>query len=335
MRVEPPGPSTALASIPPARLPSAELENVCMSYIHTSPSQCSTLLTVTEKWTKITIAGKVAYEDEITVAQAARIIGFLNADTDAESHLGGSPADAATGLGTSPPGETKVTSPRAALDTSRATTNPQKIVALANYVLQDGGMTFTLEAIKVQFSRARESLPKNLSRDLSSAIAAGLVAETETSGEYYLTREANNILEKGFPTAGRSNSSKARSRTSAGSARKSSAPSKKSKPAIFADIDEFPNVVDNVPPYHQMPTQKDKLLWALWFTKEQDIKGLTNSDAAWLTNELGDGIPSKQITARFNSLRKDGYANRSTADNTLRITPTGEEYLTSINSKRN
>jgi hypothetical protein len=92
---------------------------------------------VSEKPTKIVITGKVVYEDEITIAQAAQIIGFLNAEAGATlpgsgllGRAGGSRAGASS--------DAKVASPRAALDASGAKTNPQKIVALAAYVLQDG-----------------------------------------------------------------------------------------------------------------------------------------------------------------------------------------------------
>jgi hypothetical protein len=83
-------------------------------------------------------------------------------------------------------------------------------------------------------------------------------------------------------------------------------------------------------PYHRMPTQRDRLLWALYFAQEHGVRGISNAEATWLTNELGDGIQSKHLTARFDLLRKENYANRSTTDQKMRITPVGEEYLKSI-----
>ena len=90
----------------------------------------------------------------------------------------------------------------------------------------------------------------------------------------------------------------------------------------------------DVEPYHRMPSQKDKLLWALYFAQENEIRGVTNIEAGWLTNELGDGISSKVLTARFDLLRKANYANRSTTDNKMRITPDGVAYLKSIKPKK-
>jgi len=283
-----------------------------------------------EKLTKIVITGKVAYEDEITIAQAAQVIGFLNANASGSLPSGGLRSGVG-GFAAGAPDEAKVTSPRAALDVTGAKTNPQKIVALAAYVLQDGGETFKLDAIKVQFQRAREATPKNLTRDLSTAIATGWVTETDTPGEYYLTSKVSNVLKDGFFSDG--GNGRGRARNSTVKTRRPGNTSRKAKPEVFASIDEFPTVLDDVLPYHQMPTQKDKLLWALWFAKQNNIKGLAHPDAAWLTNELGDGIPSKNLTDRFDSLRKAGHANRSTTDKTLRITRQGEAYLKSITAK--
>ncbi|HCT76504.1 MAG TPA: hypothetical protein DGG94_02960 [Micromonosporaceae bacterium] len=289
---------------------------------------------MSEKPITIRITGKVGYEDEITVAQAAQIIGFLNADTGPTLlPPNGGPAAGPSLVEAKVRTMIKVASPRAALEAAGAKTNPQKIVALAAWVLQDGGETFQLDAIKVQFQRAREMMPKNLSRDLASAITSGWVAESDMPGEYYLTNKVQNVLEGGFPVETRNGSPRNRARTSTIRTRRSGGPSKSAKPQVFASIDEFPPVLDGVLPYHRMPAQKELLLWALWFAKVNDIKGLTNSDAVWLTNELGAGIHSKHLTARFELLRKAGHANRSTVDKTLRITPPGEAYLKSVTAK--
>src|SRR6185437_7778481 len=136
--------------------------------------------------------GKVGYEDEITPSQAAQIIAFLN-DQAGSASLGTALTSGSSSAANGREGA-RAAGPRAALDASGARTNPQKIVALAAYVLQDGGETFKLDAIKVQFQRARETMPKNLHRDLASAIATGWIEES-APGEYYLTYKADNILQ--------------------------------------------------------------------------------------------------------------------------------------------
>ncbi|VXB78548.1 hypothetical protein [Aeromicrobium sp. 9AM] len=277
---------------------------------------------MSEKPITITIAGKVGYEDQITVAQAARIIAFLNAEEDNASlspDLGEGPGDVPRHNTAKKSGRT-IGSAREALDLSGAKTNPEKIVALGQYVLQDGGETFKVEDVKAQFRRARETAPANFSRDMTTAVQAGWIAQGD-GDEYYVTNKIQGIFDGDFKFP-KSNSGGGRSR----GATKTSAKAK-TKPDVFAGIDEFPNRMDGVPAYSKMKTDKDRLLWALHFAKARDIKGLANKDLAWLTDHLGAGVPNGNITANFNRAKSAGYMNRSTVDQTLRITPEGEAYL--------
>ena len=82
--------------------------------------------------------------------------------------------------------------------------------------------------------------------------------------------------------------------------------------------------------YSKMKSDKDRLLWALHFAKGQGIKGLVNKDLAWLTDHLGAGVPSGHISGAARSAKSAGYLNRSTVDQTLRITEDGEIYLKSV-----
>jgi hypothetical protein len=285
--------------------------------------------TMNEKPITITIKGKVGYEDEITVAQAAQIIAFLNAD-ERDSSLG---SDLGAGLGGASRTETAkktgkaVGSAREALDLSGAKTNPEKIVALAQYVLQDGGETFKVEDVKAQFRRARETAPANFSRDLAAAVKEGWIAQGE-GDEYYVTNKIQGVFDGDFKfskgTAGGGGRSKG--------ATKSTAKVKaKAKPDVFADIDEFPTRLDGVPAaYPRMKSNRDKLLWALNFAKSHGIKGLANKELSWLTDHLGAGVPSGQVTAAFVSGKSAGYMNRSTVDQTIRITEDGETYLKTV-----
>jgi hypothetical protein len=281
---------------------------------------------MSEKPITITIKGKVGYEDEITVAQAAQIIAFLNAD-EGDASLG---PDLGTGLrdasrtDTAKKTENAVGSAREALDLSGAKTNPEKIVALGQYVLQDGGETFKVEDVKAQFRRARETAPANFSRDLAVAVKEGWIAQGEGE-EYYVTNKIQGIFDGDFKfpkgTSGGGGRSRGATKTTAKS---------KAKPEVFADIDEFPTRMDGVPPYSKMKFNKDRLLWALHFAKSHEIKGLANKDLSWLTDYLGAGVPSGQITAAFNSGKSAGYMNRSTVDQTIRITEDGEAYLKTV-----
>lgn len=291
--------------------------------ITTSQASCTTLASMSDKPITISIKGKVGYEDEITVAQAARIITFLNAEEEGDASLGPDPGQ---GLGepgaphSGKPGNS-VASAREALDLSGAKTNPEKIVALGQYVLQDGGDTFKVEDVKAQFRRARESAPGNFSRDLGSALREGWLAEGD-GGEYYVTNKIKGIFEGDFkfPKSTSSGSGRGRAATKAA----------KAKPEVFAGIDEFPTRMGGLASYSKMKSDKDRLLWALHFAKDRGIKGLVNKDLAWLTDHLGAGVPSGHISAAARSAKSAGYLNRSTVDQTLRITEEGVIYLRSV-----
>ncbi len=274
---------------------------------------------MSEKPTTIVIKGKVNYEDEITVAQAAQIITFLNDEGEA-AMLGAAsapgPRDRGPAATSRQPGN-PIGSAREALDLSGAKTNPEKIVALGEYVLQDGGETFKVEDVKAQFRRARETAPANFSRDLSAAVQAGWIAQG-AGDEYYVTNKIQGIFDGDFkfPKAG-----------NGGTRSRGASKLVKAKPEVFASIDEFPTQLEGFANYSKMKTDKDRLLWALQFAKSKGIKGLAYKDLAWLTDHLGAGVPSGNMTGAFRGAKSAGHVNRSTLDQTLRITDDGEAYL--------
>ena len=280
---------------------------------------------MTEKPTLLSITGKLSYSDEITISQAARIIAFLNSDESEGNELAGSILDG--GPKSKKSKQKLVENAREAIDKSGAKKNPEKIVALGAYVLQDGGETFKAEDVKAQFRRARETAPGNFPRDLSLAISNGWIAE-DAPGEFYLTNKVEGILEGGFSF---SKSTSGGPKPRAASARKTKAAT--AKPEVFAGIDEFPITMEGFLPYSKMKTNRDKLLWVVMFAKGQGINGLSNKAVEWLTDHLGDGIPNKQITASFISAKTPhGYVNRSTQDQTIRITEAGQTHLASLSA---
>lgn len=278
---------------------------------------------MSEKPITISIKGKVSYEDEITVVQAARIITFLDTEGAGNASPGVDPGqDLGEPVGpASKKSRNGVASAREALDLSGAKTNPEKIVALGQYVLQDGGETFKAEDIKAQFRRARESAPGNFGRDLGTALREGWLAEGN-SGEYYVTNKIHGIFDGDFKFPRSTSSGSGRGRATTKPA--------KVKPDVFAGIDEFPTRMDGLASYSKMKSEKDRLLWALHFAKDRGIKGLVNKDLAWLTDHLGTGVPSGHIAGAVRSAKSAGYLNRSTMDQTLRITDDGELYIKSV-----
>ncbi|WGW12949.1 hypothetical protein LWF01_04030 [Saxibacter everestensis] len=274
---------------------------------------------------KLSITGKISYEDEITIAQAAKIITFLNADEGNGASLTGDSAEVPGDLGGSDPKNrgNAIASAREALDISGAKTNPEKIVALGQYVMQDGGDTFKVEDVKTRFRRARETPPANFTRDLGVAVREGWLAEGD-DGEYYVTNKIDGIFDGGF---------KFPKSASGGGRTRSAAKTAKEKPEVFSTIDEFPTRMDGVASYAKMKSEGNRVLWALQFAKNRGIRGLSNKDIAWLTDHLGAGVPSGNIAGAVRGPRSSGYLNPSTTDKTVRITEDGEAYLKTVGAE--
>lgn len=273
--------------------------------------------------TTLILKGKIGYEEEITSAQAAQIIAFLSADEEGAQALGerlAGPKQPARGASTK-----LVENARDAILRSGAKTNPEKIVALAAYVLLDGGDTVKADAIKSQFQRARETTPAKFARDLSTAISSGWISEGE-GGELYLTNKVGGIFEEGFvfPKA----ASNGRSRSTG-----KKAATKTAKPDTLADIDEFHAVMDDYPPYAKVKSEKDRLLWIIIYLRDKHgRKTVTPKEIAWISDHIGTGIPNANIAGAFNSAKGPGYATRSTlaGDNSIKVTDAGAGYVAKL-----
>jgi hypothetical protein len=287
-------------------------------------------MTGIDKGTKISITGKVGYEDDITTAQAAKIIGYLNADEGEGASLApdhdsvGSNGGQSSKAGGEPAG--KLQSAREALGRSGAKTIPEKMVALGAYLHSKGSETFKADDLRAEFQRARETTPSHFARDLTKAVKAGWIAEASNSS-FFVTSKAQGVFDEGFrfPKIPRG-AAKARITGKAGKG-------KPEKPAVFAHVDEFPTKMEGFPPYSKMKAQKDKLLWALQFGVANGTNGLSNKDVTWLTDHLGAGIPNASVTSAFLLAQAPGYANRSTQDRTLRITDDGVAYLKTVGTE--
>ncbi|MGC4025216.1 MAG: hypothetical protein QM744_08730 [Mesorhizobium sp.] len=86
------------------------------------------------------------------------------------------------------------------LDDAKATTKPDQIVAIGQYMaVQEGKDTFSRDDIKARFQSARERLPSNFPRDFSTAIGKGMIAEDHAkSGQYYVTKTGAQAVERRF-----------------------------------------------------------------------------------------------------------------------------------------
>ncbi len=145
-----------------------------------------------------------------------------------------------------------------------------------------------------------------------------------------MSEAAKNVIEEGFDDL---RGKPGRKRDSSGIVAGGSARKKTRSvpvPDVFADLAQIPSTIDGIVPYHRVKLKRDKLLWALQLAKNLGLQGLQSSEAAWLTDKLGDAIPTRDMNAHFKGLQRSGYANRSMSGNTMRITEPGEEYLQSL-----
>lgn len=134
---------------------------------------------------------------EVSAAKLALVMNII---------MGGDPLEATTfqaPSGEKPAGPIKV-SLREFLDDVKATTKPDQIVAIGQYMaVHEGKDVFSRDDIKVRFQVARERLPSNFPRDFNAAISKGMIAEDHAkSGHYYVTKTGVQAVKKCFGAQG-------------------------------------------------------------------------------------------------------------------------------------
>jgi hypothetical protein len=104
------------------------------------------------------------------------------------------------------------------LDQYSAGNNPEKVVAIGEYIESvESKNDFTREDIKTRFRSAGEPAPANFPRDFANALKYGWVAEDiQASGRYYVTQSGRDAMLSGFPaSAKKSTVRKTRKKTKA------------------------------------------------------------------------------------------------------------------------
>ncbi|MFJ7958912.1 hypothetical protein ACIQ62_21770 [Streptomyces sp. NPDC096319] len=291
----------------------------------------------------LALTGRIAFEQDINVAQGAQVIAIIQAPTGLiRATPGPEPPGSLAELAllkeegvrelssrAQPARRSLPESPRHALDASGAKTAPEKITAFAAYLtLVEGRETFGHKDLRRLFERAREGIPTHFSRDFDKAVRAGWIHEGTERGSYYLSDSLLSLLEDGYASHRIKRTGK--SSASTGHANSRRKPRTISVPDDFSEIDHIPTSLDGVPPYQQIKLKRDRLLWAIKLAKELGVPALKSTDVTWLTDKLGDAILTRDITATFKGLHRDGLANRSVIDNAMRITEKGDEYLAAL-----
>lgn len=116
--------------------------------------------------------------------------------------MGAEPPEGAffQGSSASDPSRLVKVSLREFLDEAKATTKPDQIVAIGQYIsIHEGKDTFSRDDIKERFQSARERLPANFPRDFSTAISKAMIAEDHLkAGQYYVTKTGVQAVERRF-----------------------------------------------------------------------------------------------------------------------------------------
>ncbi len=87
------------------------------------------------------------------------------------------------------------------LDEVGAQRNPDKILAIASYILESSSSeNFSADEIKNYFPKAAEKIPANYTRDFRWVIANGWIAEHhQNTGYFYITAKGRQALAGKFP----------------------------------------------------------------------------------------------------------------------------------------
>lgn len=77
--------------------------------------------------------------------------------------------------------------------------NPDKILAIAGYLVKNGNETFSPDDIRPQFPKIGEPIPGNFGRDFSWVLANGWIAESDQGQNlFYITNTGNKVIESNF-----------------------------------------------------------------------------------------------------------------------------------------
>lgn len=254
------------------------------------------------------------YDSETNTFNAAQIIGFLQAH-EAKPDMSSKPGSLVEAAN-----KPKV-SPREAIVSSGAKTNPQKIVALGHHVAEIAGDDgFSLEEVKKAFKRAGEPMPKNFGRDVKEAVKSSWIYEEEPD-HYVLTEVAFGYIASGFPTTDKKTPKRQSGRrtSSARTTMNEDLYTKlKEKGAnLKAYIAERQNAYDG-------KTSAQVAIIATWLSDEIGLDGLAPSDLQAVRRYLGEpaGNPQSQI---INATTRDGYFSHK-KDGRSFLSSKGEDF---------
>jgi hypothetical protein len=148
---------------------------------------------------QVTLAGPgISIDQTINQERAREILNILmGGGLGSHPNRAGTQAQRAADhqLGTQP-----ALSLREFLDEAEAKSNPEKIVAISQYLIEfEGKSDVGRDDIKACFRTAGEPAPANYPRDFAIAIQNGWIAEDKNNtGRYYVTRRGQDAISQKF-----------------------------------------------------------------------------------------------------------------------------------------
>jgi hypothetical protein len=77
--------------------------------------------------------------------------------------------------------------------------NPDKILAIAGYLVKNGSETFSPEDTKILFPKIGEPIPANFGRDFRWAVANAWISEShEGKNLFYITNTGKSVIDSNF-----------------------------------------------------------------------------------------------------------------------------------------
>lgn len=267
---------------------------------------------------KIQLSGSgLNFDGEVSLFQATQIMAFIARPPEQESNE--SPLELLSSEAKTEAPKSNVRryeSPRDAIDSLQAKTNPQKIVALSLYLgaTSANGVIIEYSQVLAEFTNAGEKTPKNISRDVNDAVSAGYLYPTSKTS-FRLLLSADTVPEQGFKTV-------KRRRSAPKNRDKASAP----KLEIRAEVLNMPIVtsLDGYMDYFDLKLRSDQIVWILKYAEGHKIAGLNRLEIINVSSRIGGDIDSKAFTASNKANVKNGYV--SLTGSQFALTAKGNKY---------
>lgn len=85
------------------------------------------------------------------------------------------------------------------MDSVKAKRNPEKILAITKYLIENAGQNVKRDEVKAEFKTAAEPVPANYNRDFMWAVQVAWLAEDrQNRGHYYVTSAGDEALRQNF-----------------------------------------------------------------------------------------------------------------------------------------